>query len=185
MAKVRLSRQQKFILSFLYQGYSDASSSYNKEPCGYKAKEIFEEMERSDIYGRFGTSRNSLQPSFSRTLTNMEDKGLIDAGRTKLTMRINATRSHRGVAGRVVLTQKGIEGAKTILLQDIKLTKQEVSNIKDFSKKAGVLMENRRKEDAYLEKRLGLFGAVIARRAMDRNPHLTVESVIEEIENLP
>jgi len=120
MAKERLSKQQKWILRYLYKAHSDHSSKYNEKDskghvCVYQAQTIFAALKKSDVCG-YSTpiSSDPRQVSFSRALVNMEEKGLIEVDRPRYTRSLSATRPHRGYARRVVLTNKGIETAKKL-----------------------------------------------------------------------
>ena len=118
MAKERLSKQQKWILQYLYMAHSDPSSDYHEKHHGggvrgYQAQAIFTAFKKSDeCEYSDGLSSDPRQTSFSRSLINMEEKGLIEVDRPRYTRSLTATRSHRGYARKVVLTGKGIKTVK-------------------------------------------------------------------------
>ncbi len=126
MAKERLSKQQKWILQYLYKAHSDPSSEYNDNQkgglCGYQAQAIFAAFEKSDACEYSDPiSSDSRQSSFSRALINMEDKGLIEVDRPRYTRSLTATRPHRGYARRVVLSDKGVETANTLAASEAQI----------------------------------------------------------------
>ena len=51
--------------------------------------------------------------------------------------------------------------------------------ISDFADKVGRLMENRKKRDSLLVKRLGIYGAELASQILENKPHLTIDEVVE------
>lgn len=62
--------------------------------------------------------------------------------------------------------------------------KQDDKDWQDFEDGVARLIKNRNAEDSLLEKRLGKFGAELAREIMVNHPLLTVEQAIEDIENM-
>lgn len=52
----------------------------------------------------------------------------------------------------------------------------------DFAENAKEFLRKRDERDSLLEKRLGEYGADLAIRILERNPHLPVEKVIEQVE---